>query len=80
MKADNLHDLIEIRYDIQFAAHTLRLLSKEMHAEDGDGRTAFLLTYLSNILDSAMARILDIENYETVESTVDTSREVTCTK
>ena len=67
MKTDNLHDLIEVRSDIQFVVHTLRLLSRDMHIEGGEERRTFLLTYLSNILDSAATRIFDIESDETEE-------------
>ncbi len=67
MKTNNLHDLIEIRSDIQFVVHTLRLLSRDMHIEGGEGRRTFLLTYLSNLLDSAATRIFDIESDETEE-------------
>jgi len=71
MKTDNLHDLIEIRSDIRFVVHTLRLLARDMHIEGGEGRRAFLLTYLSNILDSAATRIFDIESDETEEESME---------
>ncbi len=71
MKTNNLHDLIEIRSDIQFVVHTLRLLARDMHIEGGEGRRAFLLTYLSNILNSAATRIFDIESDETEEESME---------
>jgi len=71
MKTNNLHDLIEIRSDIQFVVHTLRLLARDMHIEGGEGRRAFLLTYLSNILESAATRIFDIESDETEEESME---------
>ena len=71
MKTNNMHDLIEIRSDIQFVVHTLRLLSRDMHIEGGEGRRTFLLTYLSNILDSAATRIFDIESDETEEESME---------
>ena len=71
MKTDNLHDLIEIRSDIQFVVHTLRLLARDMHIEGGEGRRTFLLTYLSNILESAATRIFDIESDETEEESME---------
>jgi len=71
MKTNNLHDLIETRADIQFVVHTLRLLAKDMHIKGGEGRRVFLLTYLSNLLDSAATRIFDIESDETEEESME---------